>query len=129
MARPKGSKNKSNLKAEALEIKQDNTLLVNLFGNNKDIKKEIRALKKLKLQCRPGTAERLDLEHKIKALKKQRAEITAVEPGKDKVIAEILKIEAEQNIKPRFEDIGIDLHKFTIEQLEYHLKRIKEKRV
>jgi len=90
----------------------------------REIKKEIRALRKLKLQCRAGSAERLDLEHKIKDLKKQITEVTTIEPGKEKIIAEILKIEAEHNIKPRFEDIGINLNKYTIEQLTFHLKRI-----
>jgi hypothetical protein len=93
----------------------------------KEIKAEIRRLRKLKLQCRPGSAERLDLEHKIKDLKKQRAEITAVEPGKEKLIAEILRLEVEQKITPRFEDIGIDLHKFTEKELQKHINRLKIK--
>jgi hypothetical protein len=89
------------------------------------IKQEIRQLRKLKLKCRPGSIERLDLEHKIKDLKKKIAEINISEPGKDKIISEILRIEAEHNLKPRFEDLGIDLHKYTIQQLEFHLKRIR----
>jgi len=93
----------------------------------KAIKQEIRRLKKLKLQCRPGTSERLDLEHKIKDLKKQITEVTAVEPEKEKLITEILKIEVEQNIKPRFEDIGIDLHKYTIKELEKHIDKLKKR--
>jgi hypothetical protein len=128
MGRTKGSKNKPKVNNEELVIKEDNTLLPVLFGNVKDLKKEIRQLRKLKLQCRPGTTERLELEHKIKSLKKQRAEITIAEPGKDKLIAEILRIEAEQNIKPRFEDLGIDLHKFTEVELQKHIDIAKRKR-
>ena len=90
----------------------------------KEIKQEIRQLKKLKLQCQPGSKERLNLGHKIKDLKKKLVEITISDPAKDKIISEILKVEAEQKITPRFADIGIDLHKYTLEQLKYHLNKI-----
>lgn len=115
--RPKGSKNKSKLNDEALEIKQGNTL----FSNTKEIKKEIRALRKLKLQCRAGTSERLELEHKIKALKKQKVDLSTPEPEKDNLIAEIKKLD------PLFETLEIDLKKFTIKELEYHLNKITKK--
>jgi hypothetical protein len=94
----------------------------------REVKREIRRLRKLKLACRPGTAERLDLEHKIKDLKRQIAEVSISEPSKEKLIAGILKAEAEQKLTPRFADIGIDLHKYTEAELELHLKRITEPR-
>jgi predicted transcriptional regulator len=97
------------------------------MNDPKEIKAEIRRLRKLKLQCRPGTTERLDLEHKIKDLKKQKAEITTVEPGKEKLIAEILRLEAEQSIKPTFEILGINLNKFTEKELQKHINRLKNK--
>ena len=71
--RPKGNINKTT--ENRLGIKSNNILLPLLFGNVKDLKKEIRALKKLKLQCRAGTKERIDLHRKIKALKKQLIEL------------------------------------------------------
>ena len=127
--RPKGSKNKPKLNDNELEIPKDNSLLVNLFGNDKEIKTEIRRLRKIKLQCRPGTTERLDLEHKIKDLKKHRADITTiVEPGKEKLITEILKLEADQKITPSFESLGINLNKFTEAQLQKHIECVKGKR-
>jgi len=43
--------------------------------NPKELKRAIRELKKLKLQCRSGTKERIDLHRKIKALKKQLKEM------------------------------------------------------
>ena len=88
----------------------------------KEIKAEIRRLRKLKLQCRPGTTERLDLEHKIKDLKKQLSEITAVEPGKEKLIAEILVLE------PGFPQDLVNLNKFTEKELQKHIECIKRKR-
>jgi len=111
--RPIGSKNKSKLSDEALEIKKGNTLIT----NPKELKKEIRALRKLKLQCRAGTPERIELEHRIKALKKQRTDLTAPEPEKDKLIAEIKKLD------PLFEKLEINLNKFSVKELEYHLNK------
>ena len=93
----------------------------------KEIKQEIRRLKKLKLQCRPGSKERIELHRQIKDLKKQIAVITISEPGKDSIIVKILKVEAEQGIKPRFADIGIDLHKFSIPELQKHLDLITKR--
>ena len=88
----------------------------------KEIKAEIRRLRKVKLQCKAGTKERLDLEHKIKDLKKQLSEITAVEPGKEKLIAEILVLE------PGFPQDLVNLNKFTEKELQKHIECIKRKR-
>ena len=90
--------------------------------NLKGIKAEIRQLRKLKLQCRPGSVERLDLEHKIKGLKKQLKEILMPEPGKAELIAEILKLE------PNFPKDLVNLNKFSAEQLVKHIEYIKRKK-
>ena len=119
--RPKGSKNKTNLKDEALEIKKDNTLLINLFGDKKEIKKVIRKLRKLKLLCQPGSAERLDLGRKIKDLKRQLIEVTRPEPEKDKLIIKILKIDT------LLGKLDIDLKKFSVAELQKHLDIITKK--
>jgi hypothetical protein len=89
--------------------------------NIKDLKSEIRQLKKLKLQCRPGSAERLDLEHKIKDLKKQRTGVITVEPEKEKLIEEIKKAD------PLFERLEINLNKFTVIELQKHIEYTKRK--
>jgi hypothetical protein len=128
--RPKGSKNKKTLleagslieKSDEIEIKKDNSLLVNLFGDKKEIKKEIRSLKKLKLQCRPGTAERLDLEHKIKDLKGQILKVDEVEPGKDKLIKRIKELD------PLFEKLEINLNKFSEVELQIHLDKLESRK-
>ena len=88
----------------------------------RDIKKEIRKLKKLKLQLHAGTLERLDLEHKIKGLKRQLKELNTPEPEKEKLIVEILKLE------PNFPKDLVDLNKFTPEQLQKHIDIVKRKK-
>ena len=90
--------------------------------NIKDIKAEIRRLRKLKLQCRPGSVERLDLEHKIKRLKKQLADINTPEPEKAEIIAEILQYEKISI----FDEVYYN--KFTEKELQKHLDIIKVKR-
>lgn len=94
---------------------------------DREIKQEIRRLKKVKLSCRAGSKERIDLHRQIKELKNKLIEINIVEPKKEKLIDNILKIETEQKIYPKCEDIGINLNKYTIEQLELHLKKLKIK--
>jgi len=93
----------------------------------KEIKAEIRQLRKAKKDLRPGSAERLELGHKIKALKQQLAEIITPEPGKELLIAEILRLEAEQKIKPTFESLGIILNKFTEKELQKHIDKLIKK--
>ena len=89
---------------------------------SKELKKEIRQLRKLKLQCRAGSNERLELEHKIKALKKQLKDLIIIEPNKEKLIKEILELEKD------FPKDLIDLNKYTEEQLQKHIEYIKRKR-
>ena len=91
----------------------------------KEIKQKIRALKKIKKDLRSGTKERITLGREIKALKQQLTEARATpEPLKEPIIAEILRIEKERNIKPTFEVLGIDLHKYNLEQLKKHLQKL-----
>jgi len=60
-----------------------------IYTNIKNLKREIRQLKKLKLQCRAGSSERIKLHHKIKGMKIQLAElkkqknIAPIEPIKE----------------------------------------------
>lgn len=115
MGRKKGSKNKP----KTIEpIEKDNTILPILFGNEKDIKKEIRALKKLKLQCKSGSKERIDLYRKIKELKNKLIDQNKPEPEKDKIIAEILKLDRVMA------SIDIDLKKHSIEDLQKYLNKL-----
>jgi phosphate starvation-inducible protein PhoH len=51
--------------------KEAKSTLIALFGNIKDLKREIRRLRKIKLACRAGSKERIELHRKIKELKHQ----------------------------------------------------------
>lgn len=117
--RPKGSKNKPKVQDDEREIKKDNPVLVSLFGNEKDIKKEIRSLKKLKLQCRAGSEERITLHRKIKELKDKLVEKKVGDIEKEPLIKEILELDKS------FEVLGIDLNKFSVQELTSHLKKMK----
>lgn len=113
--RPKGSKNKpKEIKKTSLEIKR--------------IKKEIKDLKAKKLSLPSGSRERIELHRKIKETKvllTQKKEIKTQKenlynnPEKDKLIQEIKKLD------PLFVILKIDLKKFTVEQLQYHLDKKK----
>jgi len=86
-----------------------------------DIKLSIKRLKKLKKDLRPNSKERIEIFRQIKALKKQLANITIPDPAKEKLIAEILRLE------PNFPKDLVNLAKFTLEQLRLHIDRVKNK--
>jgi L-lactate utilization protein LutB len=89
----------------------------------KEIKKEIKRLKRLKLQCKSGCPERIDLHRKIKDLKKQLVGLSTPEPEKETLIIEIKKLD------PLFDILEINLNKFTIAELQKHLdKKRKDKK-
>ena len=91
----------------------------------KEIRKEIKRLKKLKKDLRSGSKERIEIFRKIKVFKKELADIFKPQPDKDIIIAEILKLERERKLFPTFEVLGINLGKYTVEQLKIHLKKLK----
>lgn len=97
---------------------------------DKEIKQEIRQLKKLKLQCRAGTKERVALYRQIRELKNKLIKVDVIITEdtliKEKLILEVLEIEAKQKITPRFADLGIDLHKYTVKELEIHLAKLNK---
>ena len=90
--------------------------------NPKDLKQEIRQLRRLKLKCKPGTKERIDLYRQIKGLQRQLAELTKPEPEKEKIIAEILKYGGLSIFDKEY------YSKFSISDLKKHLENLKEKR-
>jgi hypothetical protein len=51
------------------------------MSNIKDLKREIRQLRKIKRDLRAGTPERLEIGRKIKALKKQLEDLKILEKG------------------------------------------------
>ena len=113
--------------------------------NIKETKKEISRLRKTikdmraeKLSLPSGDKRRIELHRKIKEMKlllkekkeikaEKIIEITEINIEKDPIIVEILKLEAEQKIKPTFENLGINLHKYTLQELQIHLEKLKRK--
>ena len=86
----------------------------------KELKKEIRKLRKLKNQMQPGSKERLGLGKKIKELQAQNEKAQAQNAGKAEIIAEILgqdKLMAQ---------LDIDLNKHTVEDLQKYLNKLKK---
>lgn len=94
-----------------------------ITGNKKNIDLEIKKLKRLKLKCRAGSQERIDLHRQIKELKTKINNIQdSITPEKLELIK---KIEAK---KPSYyKDLNIDLTVYSMEQLTDHYKRILER--
>lgn len=112
--RPKGSKNKP-------KIGQRNEQAVPL--NYKDIKRQIRVLRKLKKDTSKKTEERREINEKIRELKKQLLPIMPkiLDPIKEPIIKEILKK------RPEYIRLGMNLFQYTVEQLQKHLLMIQDK--
>lgn len=87
----------------------------------KEIKKEIRALRKLKNQLQPGSKERLDLGKKIKELLAQKEQVQEQNADKATLISEILSLDK------LMAKLDIDLTKHSIEDLQKHLSKLKSK--
>ena len=85
----------------------------------KEIKSDIRKLKKLKKQCRAGTEERINLHRQIKDLQANLQNLNIVDKDKNKIIQEILKLDKVMA------SIEINLTKHTIENLQKYLNKLK----
>jgi len=85
---------------------------------DKETKRLIRQLRKLKRQCKVGTQERRDINKQIREIKSQKEII--IDDKKQKLILEI------QQKEPIFKSLGIDLSVYSIEQLKYHLKKFNK---
>lgn len=86
----------------------------------KEIKKEIRKLRKLKLACRAGSQERISLHRQIKALQEQKEICLEQNKDKEAIIAEILKLDKYLPL------LDIDLTKHSIENLQKFLDKLKK---
>lgn len=81
----------------------------------KEVKRKIRELKRLKRGIKVGCQARRDINKKIRELKEQIN--YDVSPEKEKLIKEI------EGIRKHC----VDLRKFTVEQLQIHLNKLKRK--
>lgn len=84
--------------------------------NDKEIKRKIKTLSKIKRQSRIKTKLRRDLNKQIRKKKEELKALYNITPEKIQLIQEI------KNIKHYY----TDLKKFTIEELNLHLKKLKE---
>jgi uncharacterized pyridoxamine 5'-phosphate oxidase family protein len=92
------------------------------MNNTKDLKKQIRQLRKLKLQCKSGSPDRIRIHRQIKALKDQLAGQINVDKEKEPLIKEILEYEKIEMFDKVY------YNRFSVEQLKFHLEKIKSRR-
>ena len=90
---------------------------------NKELKKQISKLRKLKNKMRVGSSDRIELHRKIKEMKQQLEQSKIIDKDKQPIIEQIKKLD------PLVEKLNQDLNRFSKEQLEFHLKKLKEKSV
>jgi hypothetical protein len=128
--RGRGRPRKVKLNDDELVIKKDNHSLAILFGNVKDLKQEIRKLRKLKLQCRAGSKERIELHRKIKDLKQQLKTIKENQQSFPECndSSKVLLIEEIYCLDPLIKTLLMDLNQYTIEQLKKHIECVKRKK-
>jgi len=139
MGRLKGSKNK-----KTLLLEQEKNIVIpikrgrgrprkviaeateqpkEIIGNNKNIKQEIKRLKKLKLQIRANNPERIKLHRQIKELKNKLNIIQEnITPEKEALIKEIIQY---NTINRPYMNGLVDYNIFTVEELKHHIKKIK----
>lgn len=83
--------------------------------DEKEIKRRIRAYKRLKRKTRVGTATRREINYRIRELKEQLNKVFGkMTPKKEELITKIYKT------KPLFKILSIDLRKFTEAELQYY---------
>jgi hypothetical protein len=123
--RPKGAKGKpKEIKETSAEIRR--------------IKKEIRDLRAEKLSLPAGDKKRIELHRKIKEMKlllidkkevkaEVIAEIQQANSDKEPLVIEILTLQEQYKRKPTYEEIGINLYNYTVEQLKKHIECLKRK--
>jgi len=92
--------------------------------NIREIKKRIRALRKVKKDMRIGTQQRRDINTEIRKLKDRLEETQGnSSPEKDMLIKEIYILRPEWKVLRNF-----NLNNFSIEELKKHLEITKKKR-
>jgi len=87
--------------------------------DEKEIKKELWHLSRLKKDTQKHTEARRQINGRIRELKKLKATAEVVEPEKQAVINEVLKVRKQQG-----NPVVTDLRKFTLAELQNHLRRI-----
>lgn len=90
--------------------------------NDREIKRRIRVLRKLKKDTRVKSEGRRELNRKIRELKKELNKGIDINPEKTIIIEKIYKI------RPYLKTLrDFNLYKHTIKELQFHLDRITGK--
>jgi len=85
----------------------------------KDIKKQIRALRKIKKDLKTKTEARRDINRRIRELKDKLTAYNTIDSEKQAIIDILLKI------RPH----AVDLKCFTMQELKHHLKILQRKEI
>lgn len=89
----------------------------------KEVKKHLRALRKLKKQTQPCTEARRQINAQIRDIKEQlatRDEVLRPDASKQAVIDELMRV-YRSKVKP----VHVDFRTYTVDQLEHHLEKVK----
>ena len=117
MGRLKGSKNKPKIQEAEKPIPLD----------IREVKRQIRLLRKIKKDTHKRSEERRELSRKIRDLKKRLLPILQeVLPEKQKLIDEIIAFNTKY--RPYLLEIGLNYTQYTIEKLQKHIEYLKAKR-
>jgi hypothetical protein len=120
--RPRGTGKNQKIISEARQEPITEAKSDNISPN--DVRNEINKLRRLKLQMRARTPERVEIHRKIKALQKQlsdnKAERIEENPEKKRLIEEILQKDELART------LNTDLGKFTMAELYIHLERLNK---
>lgn len=95
------------------------------MNDSKEIKQNIRLLRKLKKDIPKQTQERREINAKIRALKKKIKDLelpNVIDIEKERIIAEILKC---YNYQGKTYMPQKSLRHFTVEQLQHHLNNLR----
>jgi indole-3-glycerol phosphate synthase len=93
----------------------------------RELKKQLRALRKLKRQTQPHTVERRQLNRQIRELKTElatRDEVLA-EAVKDDAPRQAVIAELERAYQSKFRPVVVDFRAYTVDQLKVHLEKVK----
>ena len=89
--------------------------------NTKQLKSEIRRLKKVKKDLRKTSDEHADVKKRIKMLKSQLIDTSVVTVNKQKLM------DAIEKLTPSYLKGAVDLKIYTETQLDIHLKNLRNK--
>ena len=91
----------------------------------REVRKQLRALRKLKRQTQPHSPERLQLNRQIRAVKKElaiRDETLKPDANKQALIDKLVEL-----YKRKSRPILVDFRTYTTDQLEVHFKKVTTK--